>query len=161
MKNCALENESLLISINFEKYYNEIKIKELIDNQLKIFNYQDIRSRSISDIDNIEILEIQRLTEDSAEKLKEKPGSKLTIDPKNGMQILEISREEGNSTKKYYYDEKTKTYFLDTGLIEKSRECEKFTEVSKLINDSMKDEEKYKIIYEYMVNEFNYNYKIL
>ena len=83
LKNCVLENDDLLISINFEEYYNEVKIKELIDNQLKIFNYQDIPSRTISDIKNIETEEFERLTEDSVEKLKDIVNFKKTIDPTN------------------------------------------------------------------------------
>ena len=83
LKNCVLENDDLLISINFEEYYNEVKIKELIDNQLKIFNYQDIPSRTISDIKNIETEEFERLTEDSVEKLKDIVNFKKTIDLTN------------------------------------------------------------------------------
>ena len=77
------------------------------------------------------------------------------------MKVVQFLSEEGRETKKYYYDKKTKTYFSDIESIEKSREYETFNEVLKLINPSMEDAEKYKILYDYMVNKFNYNYKVL
>lgn len=64
---------------------------------------------------------------------------------------------EGDSPE-YYYDEKTNTFFKNRELIRKSREYEAFCEISEKFEEKMSDQQKYKIIYDWVVNNFNYAY---
>lgn len=73
----------------------------------------------------------------------------------------------------YFYDEATDTYFRNRELIEKSKEYREYKDspekrkeraikdISKRLNEKMSDEQKYKIIYEWMINYFKYDYATL
>ena len=70
----------------------------------------------------------------------------------------------------YFYDEETDTYFRNKELIAKSKKYREYEvsaekrkeraidEISKMINSEMTDEEKYKVIFDWCVNYFNYAY---
>ena len=70
----------------------------------------------------------------------------------------------------YFYDEETETYFRNKELIAKSKEYREYEvspekrkeraidEISKRLNPEMTDEEKYKVIFDWCVNYFNYAY---
>ena len=73
----------------------------------------------------------------------------------------------------YYYDEETDTYFRNKELIEKSKEYRKYEvspekrreraikEISERLNATMSDEEKYKVIFDWMTENLKYDYAIL
>ena len=79
---------------------------------------------------------------------------------------------EGDNPK-FFYDEETDTYFLNRELIEKSKEYREYKEspekrreraisdLRKRLDDNMSDEEKYKIIFDWMVSYFKYDYATL
>lgn len=70
----------------------------------------------------------------------------------------------------YFYDKETNTYFRNRELIAKSKEYREYetstekrkeraiNEISKRLNLEMTDEEKYKVIFDWCVNYFNYAY---
>lgn len=73
----------------------------------------------------------------------------------------------------YFYDEETDTYFINRELIEKSKEYREYKQspekrkerairdISKRLNEKMSDEQKYKVIFEWMINYFKYDYATL
>lgn len=74
----------------------------------------------------------------------------------------------------YVYDEETDTYFKNKELISKSqqyriyenetteeRKKRAIDEINKMIDTTMSDEEKYRIIFEWVVNNFDYEYSCL
>ena len=83
-------------------------------------------------------------------------------------ELSEIYLEGDNP--EYFYDEETDTYFRNKELIAKSKEYREYElspekrkqraidEISKRFTSKMTDEEKYKIIFDWCVNHFNYAY---
>lgn len=73
----------------------------------------------------------------------------------------------------YFYDKETDTYFVNRELIEKSKEYREYKEspekrkeraisdLSKRLDDKMSDEQKYEIVFDWMVNYFKYDYATL
>ena len=73
----------------------------------------------------------------------------------------------------YFYDEETDTYFRNRELIEKSKEYREYKEspekrkemaisdIIKRLSEKMSDEQKYKVIFDWMVNYFKYDYATL
>lgn len=73
----------------------------------------------------------------------------------------------------YFYDEETDTYFMNRELMKKSREYREYKEspekrkeriisdLSKRLDGKMPDEQKYEIIFDWMVNYFKYDYATL
>lgn len=73
----------------------------------------------------------------------------------------------------YFYDEETDTYFMNRELMKKSREYREYKEspekrkeriisdLSKRLDGKMPDEQKYEIIFDWMINYFKYDYATL
>ena len=91
------------------------------------------------------------------------------IIPAESFEELSEMYLEGD-TPEYFYDEETDTYFRNKELIAKSKEYREYeastekrkeraiNEISKRLNSEMTDEEKYKVIFDWCVNYFNYAY---
>ena len=71
-------------------------------------------------------------------------------------ELMEIFCE--GEAPEYFYDEQTNTFFKNKELISKSREYEAFIEISQMMKIDMPSQEKYRIIYDWMVNNFKYAY---
>ena len=79
----------------------------------------------------------------------------------------------GGDNPQYFYDEETDTYFMNRELMKKSREYREYKEspekrkeriisdLSKRLDGKMPDEQKYEIIFDWMVNYFKYDYATL
>lgn len=71
-------------------------------------------------------------------------------------ELMEMFCEGENP--RYYYDKKTNTFFRNTELISKSREFEAFCEIKEKMKAGMSDQEKYKTIFDWIVDNFDYAY---
>lgn len=129
------------------------KVEYAKESKLPRVNLQGLYKKSEMNVFDIETQEEKMLPAESYEELCE--------------MFLEGENPE------YFYDEETDTYFRNRELIEKSKEYREYKEfpekrkeraisdISKRLNEKMTDEQKYKIIFEWMVNYFKYDYATL
>jgi len=129
------------------------KVEYAKDSKLPRVNLQGLYKKSEMNVFDIETQEEIMIPAESFEELSE--------------MFLEGDNPE------YFYDEETDTYFRNRELIRKSKEYREYKEspekrkerairdISKRLNEKMNDEQKYKVIFEWMVNYFKYDYATL
>lgn len=126
------------------------KVEYAKESNLPRVNLQGLYKKSEMSVFDLETQEEKMLPAESFEELSE--------------MFLEGDNPE------YFYDEETDTYFRNKELIKKSKEFREYKEspekrkeraiedISKRFDGKMSDEQKYKIIFEWMVNYFKYDY---
>lgn len=129
------------------------KVEYAKDSKLPRVNLQGLYKKSEMNVFDVETQEEIMIPAESFEELSE--------------MFLEGDNPE------YFYDEETDTYFRNRELIRKSKEYREYKEspekrkerairdISKRLNEKMNDEQKYKVIFEWMVNYFKYDYATL
>lgn len=175
------DNRDIVSNYSFEIYvdYEEgvTDVSEVVNKMLeeiRKFVFQDIQVAKAeyakdSKLPRVNLQGLYKKSETSVfdpETQKEKRVPAETFE-----ELSEMFLEGDNS--EYFYDEETDTYFRNKELIRKSKEYREYKEspekrkertisdIGKRLNDKMTDEEKYKVIFEWMVNYFKYDYATL
>ena len=129
------------------------KVEYAKESKLPRVNLEGLYKKSEISIFDIEMQQEKMLHAESFEELSE-----MFLDGENP---------------EYFYDAETDTYFRNKELIEKSKEYREYKEspekrkerairdISKRLNEKMSDEQKYKVIFEWMINYFKYDYATL
>jgi len=129
------------------------KVEYVKESKLPRVNLQGLYKRSEMNVFDIETQENRMIPAESFEELSE--------------MFLEGENQE------YFYDEETDTYFKNLELLGKSKEYREYkespekrkeraiSELSRRLKGEMSDEQKYKIIFDWMVNSFKYDYGTL
>lgn len=159
------EQEDALPNYSFEifiQYGEETQVEDLIKKLLSEVDKLKFQDVQIAKTNYARISKSPRVTKEGLyEKSKETvfsiaQGKEVEIKAENDEELMERFCDGDNP--EYYYDKETNTFFRNKELIGKSREYEAFNEISAQIKDGMTSEQKYKIIYDWIVNHFNYAY---
>ncbi len=168
-------NYSFEIFVNYEEGVTDVS--EVITKMLaeiRKLSFQDVQVARIeyakeSKLPRVNLEGLYKRSEMSVFDL-EKQEEKMI--PAESFEELSEMFLEGDNPE-YFYDEETDTYFVNRELIEKSKEYREYKEspekrkertisdLSKRIDDKMSDEQKYKIIFDWMVSYFKYDYATL
>lgn len=159
------DQDDILPNYTFEifiPYEEETEVEDLIKKLLSEvckLKFQDIQivKTNYAKTSKLPRITIEGLYEKSKEVIYDpKQGKEIEIQAETKEELMEMFCVGKNP--EYYYDEKTGTFFRNIELISKSREYEAFCEISKKIKDGMSNQEKYKVIYDWVVDNFNYAY---
>ena len=170
--------KNLLPKYTFEIYvdYEEelTEVSDVVDkllNEVRKFSFQDVQIAreeyaKESQLPRVDIKGLYKKSECSVFNIEKQEDEMI---PAESFEELSEMYLEGDNPE-YFYDEETDTYFRNKELIAKSKEYREYEvspekrkeraidEISKMINSEMTDEEKYKVIFDWCVNYFNYAY---
>ena len=168
-------NYSIEIYVNYEEGVTEVSdvVNKLLE-EIRKLSFQDVQ---IAKTEYGRDSKLPRVSLDGLYKRSERDTyvsktKKIEMVPVESYEELSEMFLEGEEPK-YFYDEETETFFENKELIEKSKEYREYEkspekrkertikDISKRIDEKMSDEEKYKIIFDWCVNYFNYAYSTL
>ncbi len=161
------DQEDIIPNYTFEIYIQydgemevENLIKKLLDEVSKL-KFQDVQiARSnYAKVSRLPRITKEGLYEKSKQLVYNKHGQEIEVMAENDKELIEMFC--GGENPEYYYDEQSNTFFKNRELISKSREYEAFVEISKMMKENMSSQEKYKLIYDWIVNNFQYAYSNL
>lgn len=166
VQNCAFE-----IYVNYEDGITEVS--EVVDRLLKEIAKLTFQDVQIAKAEYARESKLPRVTLEGLYKRSETTifdmqTQQEKIVPAESFEELSEMFLEGD-TPEYFYDEETDTYFRNSELIEKSKEYrnpekrkEKIVkEIQQRLNDKMSNEEKYRVIFDWMTEYFKYDYSTL
>jgi hypothetical protein len=175
------DNEDIAPNYSFEIYvdYEEgiTDVSEVISKMLaeiRKLSFQDVQVAKVeyakeSKLPRVNLDGLYKKSETEVFDVKEQ---KQKMIPAESFEELSEMFLEGDAPE-YFYDEETDTYFRNRELIEKSKEYREYKEspekrkeraisdISKRLSEKMSDEQKYKVIFDCMVNYFKYDYATL
>ena len=170
-----LPNYTLEIFVRYKDGITDVsEVVSKLLTEIRKLSYQDVQ---IAKPEYARYSQLPRLT--LAGLYKQSEVSTFNSETKGEYMVPAESYEElskmflDGETPEYFYDDETDTYFRNKVLIKKSkeyREYEKSPEkrkereinnISKRLNEEMTDEQKYKVIFDWMINYFKYDYKML
>ena len=175
------DNEDIAPNYSFEIYvdYEEgiTDVSEVISKMLaeiRKLSFQDVQVAKVeyakeSKLPRVNLEGLYKKSETEVFDVKEQ---KQKMIPAESFEELSEMFLEGDAPE-YFYDEETDTYFRNRELIEKSKEYREYKEspenrkeraisdISKRLSEKMSDEQKYKVIFDWMVNYFKYDYATL
>lgn len=159
------DQDDILPNYTFEifiPYGEETGVEDLIQkllSEVRKLKFQDVQ---IAKTNYAKTSKLPRITTEGLyEKSKEvvfdiEQEKEIEIQAENKEELTEMFCDGKNP--EYYYDEKTDTFFRNRELISKSQEYAAFCAINEKIKDGMSTLEKYQIIYDWIVNNFNYAY---
>lgn len=165
-------NYSFEIYVDYEDgITEESEVIEKMLKEIRKLRYQDIQiSKSEyardSHLPRVDLEGLYKKSESSVFNIKKQQEEMIPVETFEELSEMYLEGEKPE----YFYDEETDTYFRNRELIEKSkeyREYEKSTEkrkekaiqeISQRINTKMTEEEKYKMIFDWCINNFDYAY---
>ena len=170
--------KNLLPKYTFEIYvdYEEelTEVSDVVDkllNEVRKLSFQDVQIAreeyaKESQLPRLNIKGLYKKSECSVFNIEKQEDEMI---PAESFEELSEMYLEGDNPE-YFYDEETDTYCRNKELIAKSKKYREYEvsaekrkeraidEISKMINSEMTDEEKYKVIFDWCVNYFNYAY---
>ena len=167
-----LPNYSFEIYADYEEGVTEVSdVIEQMLNEVRQLSFQDVQ---IAKVEYAKDSKLPRVDINGLYKRSENPvffvdKQEERMIPAESFEELSKMYLEGENPE-YFYDVETDTYFRSKELIEKSKEYREYEtspekrkeraiyEISKRINSEMTDEEKYKVIFDWCINYFNYAY---
>ena len=167
-----LPNYTFEIYVDYEEGVTEISyVVEKMLEEVRKLSFQDIQ---IARVEYAKESELPRVNIEGLYKRSECPVFNIEkqqdeMVPAESFEELSEMYLDGNNPE-YFYDEETDTYFRNKELIAKSKEYREYEtspekrkeralqEISKRFNSKMTDEQKYKIIFDWCINYFNYAY---
>ena len=167
-----LPNYTFEIYVDYEEGVTEISyVVEKMLEEVRKLSFQDIQ---IARVEYAKESELPRVNIEGLYKRSECPVFNIEkqqdeMVPAESFEELSEMYLDGNNPE-YFYDEETDTYFRNKELIAKSKEYREYEtspekrkeralqEISKRFNSKMTDEQKYKTIFDWCINYFNYAY---
>lgn len=168
-------NYSFEIFVNYEEGVTDVsEVVNKMLTEIRKLSFQDVQiARSEyaneSKLPRVNLDGLYKKSETEVFDVKEQ---KQKIIPAESFEELSEMFLEGENPE-YFYDEETDTYFRNRELIEKSKEYREYKDspekrkeraikdISKRLNEKMSDEQKYRIIFDWMANYFKYDYATL
>ena len=165
-------NYSFEIFVDYEERVTDVS--EVVDKllaEIRKFSFQDVQ---IANPKYAKDSKLPRVDLDGLYKRSEvfifdiKQQKEIFVPAESFEELSEVFLE--GDAPRYFYDEETDTYFENKELIGKSKEFREYEnssekrkeraikDIRKRINDDMSDEQKYKTIFDWMVNYFKYDY---
>lgn len=167
-----LPNYTFEIYVDYEEGVTEVSdvIQKMLEEVRKL-SFQDIQ---IARVEYAKESGLPRVNIDGLYKRSECPVFNIEkqqdeILPAESFEELSEMYLDGNNPE-YFYDEETDTYFRNKELIAKSKEYREYStspekrkeraihEIGMRFNDKMTIENKYKVIFDWCINYFNYAY---
>lgn len=167
-----LPNYTFEIYVDYEEGVTEISdVVEQMLNEVRKLLFQDVQIAKEeyakeSQLPRVDIKGLYKKSECPVFNIEKQEDEMI---PAESFEELSEMYLEGDNPE-YFYDEETDTYFRTKELMKKSREYREYEaspekrkeraidEISKRINSEMTDEKKYKVIFDWCVNYFNYAY---
>lgn len=167
-----LPNYTFEIYVDYEEGITEISyVVEKMLEEVRKLSFQDIQIARVeyakeSKLPRVNIEGLYKRSECSVFNIEKQQDEMV---PAESFEELSEMYLDGNNPE-YFYDEETDTYFRNKELIAKSKEYREYEtspekrkeraiqEISKRFNSKMTDEQKYKIIFDWCINYFNYAY---
>ena len=162
-----LPNYTFEIYVDYEEGVTEISyVVEKMLEEVRKLSFQDIQ---IARVEYAKESELPRVNIESECPVFNIEKQQDEMVPAESFEELSEMYLDGNNPE-YFYDEETDTYFRNKELIAKSKEYREYEtspekrkeraiqEISKRFNSKMTDEQKYKIIFDWCINYFNYAY---
>lgn len=159
------DQEDIIPNYSFEiyiQYDQEMEVENLIKKlleEVRKLKFQDVQ---IARTNYAKESKLPRITKEGLyEKSKQvvfdiKQEKEIEIMAENDEELMEMFCDGENP--EYCYDSQSNTFFRNKELISKSREYEAFVKISDMIKDDMSSQEKYKLIYDWLINNFQYAY---
>lgn len=168
-------NYSFEIFVNYEEGVTDVS--EVINKMLteiRKLSFQDVQiaKSQYANESKLPRVNLDGLYKKSETEVFDVKEQKQKIIPAESFEELSEMFLEGENPE-YFYDEETDTYFRNRELIEKSKEYREYKDspekrkeraikdISKRLNEKMSDEQKYRIIFDWMANYFKYDYATL
>lgn len=167
-----LPNYTFEIYVDYEDGVTDVSdvVKKMLE-EIRKLSFQDVQ---IARVEYAKESELPRVNIDGLYKRSECPV--FNIEKQQDEMLQAESFEElsemylDGDNPEYFYDEETDTYFRNTELIAKSKEYREYEtspekrkeravqEISMRFTDKMTIEDKYKVIFDWCINYFNYAY---
>lgn len=165
-------NYSFEIFVNYEEGVTDVsEVVNKMLSEIRKLSFQDVQSArseyaNESKLPRVNLDGLYKKSETEVFDVKEQ---KQKMIPAESFEELSEMFLDGENPE-YFYDETTDTYFRNRELIEKSKEYREYKDspekrkerainnISKRLSEKMSDEEKYKVIFDWCVNYFNYAY---
>lgn len=171
----SVPNYSFEIYVDYEEGVTDVsEVLNKMLTEIRKFEFQDIQVAKVEYAKDSKLprVNLQGLYKKSEMSVFDTETQEEKMIPAESFEELSEMFLEGDNPE-YFYDEETDTYFRNKELIGKSKEYREYKEfpekrkaraisdISKRLNEKMTDEEKYKTIFEWMVNYFKYDYATL
>ena len=167
-----LPNYTFEIYVDYEEGVTEVSdvVQKMLEEVRKL-SFQDVQIAKVeyakeSKLPRVNIDGLYKRSEYSVFNVKKQ--QEEMVKAESFEELSEMYLDGDNP--EYFYDKETNTYFRNKELIAKSREYREYEtspekrkekaiqEISRRFNDKMTDEDKYKVIFDWCVNYFNYAY---
>lgn len=167
-----IPNYSFEIYVNYEDgITEESEVIEKMLSEIRKLRYQDIQVAKSeyakdSKIPRVDIEGLYKRSEISVFDIEKQQEEMMPADSFEELSEMYLDGENPE----YFYDEESDTYFRNKELIAKSKEYREYAkstekrkekaiqEIGQRINPKMTDEEKYRIIFDWCINNFDYAY---
>lgn len=165
-------NYSFEIFVNYDEGITDVfEVVSKMLAEIRKLSFQDVQIARVeyakeSKLPRVDLKGLYKKSETSVFVIKTQEEKMI---PAESFEKLSEMFLEGENPQ-YFYDEETDTYFINRELMEKSKEYREYKDspekrkerairdISKRLNEKMSDEEKYKVIFDWCVNYFNYAY---
>lgn len=170
--NDIIPNYSFEIYVDYEEGVTEVSdvINQFLS-EIRKLSFQDVQIAKEeyakeSKLPRVDLKGLYKMSEHSVFDIEKQ---KEVMLPAESFEELSEMFLDGENPE-YIYDKETDTFFRSEELIKKSRDYREYkkspekrkekaiAEISQMITPEMTDEEKYKIIFDWCVNHFNYAY---
>lgn len=172
------EKKDIIPNYSFEIYVDyedgiteESEVIEKMLSEIRKLRYQDIQVAKSeyardSKIPRVDIEGLYKRSEISVFNIEKQQEEMMPADSFEELSEMYLDGENPE----YFYDEESDTYFRNKELIAKSKEYREYAkstekrkekaiqEIGQRINPKMTDEEKYRIIFDWCINNFDYAY---
>ncbi len=168
-------NYTFEIYVDYEDGITELStvVKKMLE-EIRKFYFQDVQiaKAEYAKESGLPRVDLDGLYKRSESEIYVIETEKFELVPaKSFEELAEMYLNGGNP--EYFYDEETDTYFRNRELIEKSKEYREYKtspekgreraiqDIKRRLNEKMSDKEKYKVIFDWMIEHFKYDYSIL